>query len=274
MIAQPSNPEGPSDGKKPPGLVVVDIGNSSMRLGVWSDRGVTGVQRIDSGDWTGLAETLPGLRFNAHEADLVAAVIACVVPAALEQAVETIGGALELNVAVVGRDVPLPLPVAVNEPESLGVDRVCAAAAAYERVRASCTVIDFGTAVTVDLVDDAGVFQGGAILPGLRLQALALGDRTSALPVVSIRFPDRPVGRDTDEAIRSGICHGLAGAVRGLVEQFAMHLSRWPYVVATGGDAEMMAEHCDFIDAMVPDLCLHGVGLAYVKHLDAQSGDA
>ena len=274
MIAPSSNSKAPSEGERPPGLVVVDIGNSSLHVGVWSDRGVVDARRLDCEDWTGLAETLPGLRANAHEADLVAAVVACVVPTALNRAVETIRGAIKINVMVVGRDVPLPLPVAVNEPESLGVDRVCAAAAAYEKVRGCCTVIDFGTAVTIDLVDDAGVFQGGAILPGRRLQALALGNHTSALPVVSARFPSGPVGKDTDEAIRSGICHGLAGAVRNLVEQFAMHLNRWPYVIATGGDAEMMAEHCDFIDTTVRDLCLHGVGLAYVKHLDAHSSDA
>ncbi|MCK4658463.1 MAG: type III pantothenate kinase [Phycisphaerae bacterium] len=255
------------------GLVVVDIGNSSLHLGVWSDEGVAGVVRIDHEDWTGLDAALRGLVPNSRKADLAAAVVACVVPDALERAEQAISDALGLKALVVGRDVFRPLRLAVNDPEAVGIDRVCSAAAAYAKVGGGCTVVDFGTAVTVDLVDDDGVFQGGAILPGLRLQAVALGNHTSALPVVSARFPEHPVGKDTTEAICSGICYGMAGAVRGLVEGFAARLNRWPYVVATGGDAAMMAEHCDFIDTVVTDLCLYGVGHAYVKHLNSPPGE-
>ena len=254
-------------------LAVIDIGNSSLHLGVWSDKGVIDARRVDANDWTGLANALAGLRSNSHDAELVAAVIACVVPDALDPAEETVKRVLELDALTIGHHIPLPMALAVDRPESVGVDRVCAAAAAFERVPGFCAVIDFGTAVTIDLVDDAGVFQGGAILPGPRLQALALGTHAAALPVVAARFPEQPVGKDTTQAIRSGICYGLVGAVRGLVERFATQLNQWPYVIATGGDVEMMAEHCDFIDAAVTDLCLQGVGLAYVRHLNGQRRD-
>lgn len=254
-------------------LAVIDIGNSSLHLGVWSDKGVIDARRVDANDWTGLADALAGLRSNSHDAELVAAVIACVVPDALDPAEETVKRVLELDALTIGHHIPLPMALAVDRPESVGVDRVCAAAAAFERVPGFCAVIDFGTAVTIDLVDDAGVFQGGAILPGPRLQALALGTHAAALPVVAARFPEQPVGKDTTQAIRSGICYGLVGAVRGLVERFATQLNQWPYVIATGGDVEMMAEHCDFIDAAVTDLCLQGVGLAYVRHLNGQRRD-
>ncbi|MFH0980222.1 MAG: type III pantothenate kinase [Planctomycetota bacterium] len=271
MIARFNREKASLDDDRPPGLVVLDIGNSSLHVGLWSDRGVADVRRLEHGDRTGLAESLTEMRSNSARAGLVAAVVACVVPDALSAAEESITQALELQALVIGRDLPLPMAVAVHRPETVGVDRMCAAAAAYEKVRDTCTVIDFGTAVTVDLVDEAGVFQGGAILPGLWMQAHALGNHTAVLPVVSTEFPDQPVGKDTTEAIRSGICHGLVGAVRNLVEEYATRLNRWPYVVATGGDAAMMVAHCDFIDKMVPDLCLCGVGLAYVKYLNAES---
>lgn len=275
MIASPNHEHEKtvSDSEQPAGVVVVDVGNSSLHLGVWTDQGLTNVQRVGLADLADFALSLAGLSANSHDATLVAVVVACVVPDVLDRVERAIEEALELRVLVVGRDIPLPLEVALDHPESVGVDRVCAAAAAYDKVRGQCAVIDFGTAATVDLVDDSGVFQGGAILPGVRLQALALGNHAAALPVVSAKFPKQPVGKDTTEAICSGICHGIAGAVRNLVEQFATGLNQWPYVVATGGDVEMMMDHCDFIDACVADLCLHGIGVAYVKHLDTQTND-
>ena len=274
MITTANEPEASADGNRPPGLVVLDLGNSALHLGVWTDKRVVDVQRLEHGDQVGLAESLSGLRSNSRNAELVTGVIASVVPQVLQWVEEVIKEVLELDALVVGRDFPLPLEMAVRHPESVGVDRVCAAAAAYEKVRGSCAVIDFGTAVTIDLVDDAGVFRGGAILPGVQLQARALGEHAATLPLMSAAFPEQAVGRDTAEAICSGVCHGLVGAVRNLVEEYATQLNHWPHVVATGGDAAMMIEHCDFIDTAVADLCLHGVGFAYVKHLNGQLGDA
>ncbi|MEK6674413.1 MAG: type III pantothenate kinase, partial [Planctomycetota bacterium] len=129
--------------------------------------------------------------------------------------------------------------------------------------------VDFGTAVTVDLVDDEGTLLGGAILPGLRMQFRALHSNTAQLPEVEPGFPESPYGRNTTEAIQTGVCRGLIGAVRGLVESYATSLNRWPQVVATGGDLEFLAPHCDFLDTMVTHLALRGVGLAYAKHLSA-----
>jgi len=123
--------------------------------------------------------------------------------------------------------------------------------------------------VTVDLVSDEGSLLGGAILPGVRVQLAALHEHTALLPIVEPAFPQDPIGRGTVEAMQNGVCRGLAGAVRGLVEAYATALNHWPQTVATGGDAVFMAPHCDFLDNVVADLCLRGVGLAYTKHLAA-----
>lgn len=273
MIAlDPDQPSSHGD-DKPAALAVLDIGNTSWRMGLWTDNGVNGVRRVDRADFAALFDALVNLKAHATETHLVSSIISCVVPDLLPRIEEVLTRSLALPVRVIGREVAAPLVLAVRKPELVGVDRLCVAAAAFERVRSSCTVVDFGTAVTVDLVDDQGVFQGGAILPGVRLQAHALNAHTAALPEIAARFPPQPVGKDTTEAIQSGVCHGLVGAVRGLVEQFATRLNRWPYVVATGGDAEMMSGHCDFIDTTIPNLCLRGVGLAYLKHLHAGSDD-
>ena len=90
--------------------------------------------------------------------------------------------------------------------------------------------------------------------------ARALHEFTAVLPAVEPGFPDLPYGRNTSEAIQTGVCRGLAGAVRNLVEGYSTHLNRWPQVIATGGDAAFMAPHCDFLDKLVADLTLRGVG--------------
>ena len=192
------------------------------------------------------------------------------VPEALEGIRGVVEDGLGKKVLVVGGRIPLPIDVGVTDPAAIGVDRVCAAAAAYDRIQSACAIVDFGTAVTVDVVDDEGTLLGGAILPGMRLQLGALCEHTAQLPLVEPDFPKLPFGRDTNEAMQAGVCRGLLGAVRGLVEGYAAHLHRWPQLVATGGDMAIVAKHCDFLDSLVPDLTWRGIGLAYAKYMDAE----
>lgn len=248
-------------------LIVIDIGNGVVHLGIWESMQVTCVRGVPTDEHPQLVEELGQLRQRFGKTAPAAVVISSVVPAVAEQVKEAVAD-LEGNARalVVGADLPLPAPVAVREPGRVGVDRVCAAAAAFEKTRHACTVVDFGTAITVDLIDDEGTFVGGAIFPGTALQAWALSEGTAALPLVKIQSPEQAVGRDTTEAIRSGILNGVAGAVRGIVEQYATELNAWPQVVATGGDLERLLDRCDFIDSAVTDLTLMGVGLAFARH--------
>ena len=170
-------------------------------------------------------------------------------------------------VLLVGRDVPLPLAVDVEEPARVGADRVCSAAMAYEQLREACVVADFGTAITVDCVSPDGVFLGGAILPGLRLGAAALHAGTAALPRVEPCRPEWVFGKNTEQAIIGGLVHGARGALRELTEAYATELGQWPLLIVTGGDAELIVTHEEggIIHAVVPDLCLRGIALAYHK---------
>jgi len=121
--------------------------------------------------------------------------------------------------------------------------------------------------VTVDLVDEEGTLTGGAIFPGLRMQLRALREYTTVLPEVEPGIPDTPLGRNTTEAMQTGVCRGVVGAVRALVEAYATQLNRWPHVLATGGDLALVSPLCDFVDTQVQYLVLRGVGVAYTKHL-------
>ena len=171
---------------------------------------------------------------------------------------------------VVGRDLPLPMPTELATPQSVGADRLCAAVAAYDRLGTACVVADFGTAITIDCVSDEGVFLGGAILPGLGMAAAALHERTAGLPQVDVGPADWVFGRDTAQAIVGGILASASGALRELVEAYATELGRWPTVIGTGGDAELIRSRSgegEIIQAVVADLTLRGAAQAYYNSL-------
>lgn len=248
-------------------IIVVSIGNTHTRVAAWANDSVLPAVTCPTGDPKAFEEAV-----NAHLEALGGkvtppVVIGSVVPEALARIKEYLHHRFERNPLVVGENLPLPMDVGVDDAKAIGVDRVCAAAAAYERLQTCCVVVDFGTAVTVDLVDEDGVLRGGAILPGVELQLQSLNERTAQLPKVEAAVPQSPYGRNTTEAIQNGVCRGLAGAVRALVEGYATSLNRWPQVVATGGDLALLLEQCDFLDTPVQDLTLRGIGLAYTKFL-------
>jgi type III pantothenate kinase len=262
MIKLPAyDPEAP--------IIVVDIGNTTTKVATWEGGHLKTVLSSETGDLNAFKEV-----FNAHwdaapKKRPAAIVVGSVVPEALTQIRDCVGELLETEPLIVGDTVPLPMDVAVTDAKAIGVDRVCEAAAAYDRLNTGCTVVSFGTAVTIDLVDDDGTLLGGAILPGIALQMRALHEFTAALPAGTPGFPELPFGRNTIEAIQVGVCRGLAGAVREIVESYAAHLNRWPQIVATGGGAAFMMPYCDFIDTWAADLTLRGIALAYEKHLHA-----
>ncbi|MEW6250539.1 MAG: type III pantothenate kinase, partial [Planctomycetota bacterium] len=165
-------------------------------------------------------------------------------------------------------DVPLPMTLDIDNADEIGVDRVCSAAAAYERTRGACAVASFGTAITVDCVSEDGRFLGGAILPGLDMSFAALHAGAAQLPRVSPGKPAAVFGRNTHDAIVNGVVYGALGALREIVERYATALGEWPRLVITGGNAPLVAELADYVDAIVPDLCLMGVALAYRRAAD------
>ena len=248
-------------------IVVIDIGNTAITLATWQKGQIKTPLSVPKDDQATLEEAFAAHGEACPKGRPAAVVVGSVVPQVLARIRAFVDRQLDQEALVVGETVPLPMEVGVTDARAIGVDRVCAAAAAYDKLQAACTIVDFGTAVTVDLVDAEGVLLGGAILPGLALQLRALHEYTAVLPEVAAGIPQLPYGRNTVEAMQTGVCRGLAGAVRALVEGYAAMLNRWPQVLATGGDLELLAPQCDFLDTLVPHLTLQGIGLAYRKHL-------
>jgi type III pantothenate kinase len=167
------------------------------------------------------------------------------------------------------RDVPLP--IRVDEPARVGIDRLLAALAAdrlRQRDRAAI-VVDLGTAITVDLVEPDGTFAGGAILPGIGTSARALAEQTDALPQVTLEFldhPPAPLGKSTVPAIESGIYWGAIGAIRELVTQLSAPFQTCPDLFITGGASRQVADLLKTHGTVrhMPNLVLSGIALVNV----------
>ncbi|MHC4482370.1 MAG: type III pantothenate kinase [Planctomycetota bacterium] len=176
--------------------------------------------------------------------------------------------ALGEKVYIIGKNIPLPMRLWVDKPEEVGTDRVVSAAAAYAVVEDAVVVADFGTAVTIDLVDQHGVFQGGVICPGFEISAEALKKNTAQLPKVKVAKPKAPYGKTTDQAVSCGLYYSAVGTLEEVIRRYAEKIGRWPHTVLTGAAAEMIKDDCDFIDSYVPNLVVKGIVLAYRKYIE------
>ncbi len=254
--------------EKIPCILACEVGNTAIHLAVVRGDEVACCETLRIGQ----LDELPGWLKDLWSAEpspgkIVAGSVNPHGAKALDAAADA---TLSQKVLLIGRDVPLPMPTDLPKPERVGVDRLCAAVSAYDRLGRACVVADFGTAITVDCVNDQGVFLGGAILPGLRMSLEALHANTAMLPEVHPGRPDWIFGKDTRQAIVGGVVYGAMGALRELTERYATQLGRWMEVIATGGDAELVcagAVKSGFVQAIVPDLVLRGVALAYYKTL-------
>lgn len=251
-----------------PGVLACDVGNQAIHLAYVRGEEVSPMRSVLAGELSGLGAVLAAMWRGIPAPRKLAA--CSVNPAALEVLEAAAAEAIGEPVLVIGRDLPSPIDTDLSDPAATGTDRLCAAAAAFDRLGVACVVADFGTAITIDYVSDEGVFQGGAILPGLGMSAYSLRQGTAQLPLVDLANPSTACGKDTRQAVLSGLVFGARGALRELVEAYATELGHWPVVILTGGDAALVAGDVNasgLVQAIVPDLVLRGVAAAYYRTL-------
>lgn len=246
-------------------VLAVDVGNTRIGMAIWDGDSLHGARHVSTEKPSTWRLALQEAWATAIGAKTRAIVVGSVGPRAARRFMDLATEVCDSEPLQVREDLPLPLPLDIENPREVGVDRVCAAAAAYERLQGPCAVASFGTATTVDCVSADGRFLGGAILPGLEMSCAALHEYTAKLPRVSPAPPGDIFAKNTHDAIVNGVVYAAVGALREIVERFATELRQWPEVILTGGSAPLVAEVADFVDGHVPDLCLMGVALAYRK---------
>lgn len=247
-------------------LLILEIGNSHVSVATHIGGRIYTNQRF-ADDQVDEVVATAAQAWDAFPDDRPRAVVAgAVVPTILKQLSDRLSERLDRRIMLVGRELQRPLTLAIEAPASVGIDRVCSAAAAYDTLKRACAVASFGTAITIDCVNNQGVFMGGAILPGVNMQARSLHEGTAQLPQVTVEAPGAVYGGSTAEAISAGVLFGIVGGLREITERYATELGAWPELVATGGNAELIRQHTNIIDHLVPDLCIRGIALAYRKH--------
>jgi type III pantothenate kinase len=247
-------------------ILLLDIGNTNTHLGLANARRVTRQADIPTAAWLAGKARVALARFVGKTR--VRGVALCsVVPRAtplVRRAVRQLWklDAFELTVRTLrGLGVDYP------KPETIGPDRLANAVAARRRFGAPVIILDFGTAVTLDVVDHAGNYIGGVIAPGLSAMTEYLHEKTALLPRIKIREIRKAIGRSTEEAMIVGAVHGYRGLIRGLLLELKRELrtKRLP-VVATGGYARLIAAKLPEIWAVDPALTLEGLRLVWLAN--------
>ena len=251
-------------------ILAFDVGNSETTVGLCDGLRVRKRWRITT-DATRTPDevfvTLVGLlgTSGVDRTKVRASVIGSVVPAVtapLAEACKRLSG--KRAIIVDGRS-KLPITLDVDEPQTVGADRIANTLAASRLHKRDCIVVDLGTATTYDCITADGVFIGGVIAPGVQMSAESLFRKTSKLPATEIVPPKSVIGKRTEECIRAGVVLGSAEAIDGLVRRIkaAWPRRRTPRVIATGGLAPAFAELCGQFDEVDQDLTLKGLAMAY-----------
>lgn len=256
-------------------LIVFDVGNSRLKAGLFDRADDSSLPNYLAGhaqDVRQPLETSVLLQWTKEIEDPVPAIVTGSSPGGVETLIlDWSLKTIEVPVALRDRNL-LSIPMDVTFPEQVGIDRLLTAMAA-EKLRQdgqAALVVDSGTATTVDLIDEQGVFQGGAILPGLRLSAESLHNYTQLLPQIPLEELQKeskaPLGKETRGAIRSGLYWGQLGAIRELSTRI-LDGREDALKLLTGGGAPLLAPELSEYLSM-PNLSLRGFALLAHELLD------
>lgn len=247
-------------------LLVIDVGNTNTVIGVYNneelkhDWRIRTIRESTADEFNILAKALfadKGIRLT----DITKIVISSVVPSSVRILNAFCEHYLGLTPLWINpASVKKLMPILYSNPNEVGADRIVNAVAAYEKYKKALIIIDFGTATTFDAISEKGEYLGGAICPGVMISAEALFQRASRLPRVEIfKAPEHVIGDETIESIKSGIIHGNAAMVDGMVARMKQEMKTQPMIIATGGLSPLIAEVSNAIESVDLGLTLDGL---------------
>jgi type III pantothenate kinase len=246
-------------------VLLFDIGNTHTHLGLGDARRVRRQTNIPTSAWLDGTATRLVRRF-VEKVPIDGVALCSVVPKVTSKVAQTMLGVWKLKPLVLTPRTIRGIGIDYPRPDTIGPDRLANAVAAQHHFGAPAVVVDFGTAVTFDVVDRQSNYIGGIIAPGLAAMTDYLHEKTALLPRIRIREVSAVVGRNTEQAMLIGAVHGYRGLIRELLVELKRELQcqRLP-VIATGGYAALMARKLPEISAVRPWLTLEGVRLSWFR---------
>lgn len=256
-------------------LLAVDVGNTNVTIALFEGDRLAADWRVTSHRERTADELAIELRqlFNLRGLDLnvvTGVVISSVVPNLNSALIEASRRYLKHEPVMVGPGVKTSVRVRAENPKEVGADRIANALAAFTKYGGPVVVIDFGTAVTYDAINAEGDYLGGAIAPGVEISLDALVSQTAMLRRVEAVAPDSVIGRNTVTSIQSGLVWGFVAQVEGMVKRMVAELGGSAHVIATGGQASLVAGLTNVIEATDPLLTLEGLRLIYLQNSDGR----
>lgn len=252
-------------------ILAVDVGNTQTVVGLFDEERIVGHWRISSNAATTADELMikvdallgvPGHAWSVVDRVVVASVVPKLTDAWSEAARKATGK----EPMVVGPGLKTGLRIRSDNPHEVGADRIANGIAALAAHEGPVLVVDFGTATTIDVIDESGAYLGGVIAPGVETSAEALFTKAARLSKVDLVAPSTVIGRNTRQSVQAGLLWGGATMVDGLVRRIWAELGRETAVIATGGLAERMAPLCETITEVDADLTLKGLRMVWERN--------
>lgn len=252
-------------------LLAIDIGNTNIVIGCIKDDEIVfkariATDRTRTSDQYGVEIKNMLEAFGVSKEEVEDCIIASVVPPVFNSVQTGVLKVIGKQPMVVGPGLKTGLNIHVDIPSQVGADRIVAAVAALGEYKAPLVLIDLGTATTVEVVEPENVYLGGLIFPGMMVSLDSLTSRAAQLPGISLDKPKRVIGKNTVDCMRSGMMHGTAAMIDGLVDRMEEELGHSTTLIATGGLAQFIAPLCKHEIVLEKDLLLKGLNVIYKKN--------
>ena len=249
-------------------LLVIDIGNTNVVVGIYEGNKLTTNWRLSSratrtGDeyWILINSLMETNNLEINKFD--GAIISSVVPDLTLSFIQVLERYFGLKPVIVDSELNIELKLVVDNPRSVGADRICNVVAGFKKYGGPLVILDFGTATTFDVITEKFEFIGGIIAPGIEMTATVLHQLAAKLPKVELKFPDKVIGRNTETNIQSGLLYGTTDLINGLLNRIEKELGQKFTTIATGGLADVVSPHLERNVYIESGLTLEGMRLIY-----------
>ncbi len=251
-------------------ILTVDIGNTHTVFGIYDKKKLLGDWRVTSfvtrtEDEFGALVRNFCLDAGIAVKKISAVGISSVVPNLTDVMLRMSKKYFAIEPVVVSTALPLGIAVLVDDPSSVGADRLCNAVAGFAKYKGPLVIVDFGTATTYDVISKKGEYLGGVIAPGIETSAAELHRRAARLPKIDIHFPKTIIGKNTVSSMQSGILFGALDSMETMVRRISKEIDDYPTVIATGGFSGLMMNHTKIINKHEPTLVLEGIRIIVEK---------